>query len=269
MVRMRHLNIEVTHRCNQRCFYCFNDSGPFRKGAELSPATWLRILRAMIPMGLQSVHITGGEPFLWDGTVELLRGAQSLGLSTSVLSNGTHIPELAKSESRLLSCLSVAQVSLDAMTAEVHDQRRGISGAWRQAMEAIYTFFSLGVPVEISTAVSDGNVSELPAIAELCESLSARFLVRPLTVAGRASSYCGTKSFSYRLKRSLLLIRNSYRDLLVDDSFHYVPDRPDYDACALRIGCATVSPNGVFRSGPISISDKLQVTDAFQLIGAA
>ena len=78
-MKIRHLNIEVTKRCNQRCFYCFNDSGIGSPASELTPEKWLNVLHAQ-SRGLESVHLTGGEPFSYPGAIDILVGVPQLGL---------------------------------------------------------------------------------------------------------------------------------------------------------------------------------------------
>ena len=43
---IKHANIGITNQCNQKCFYCFSNSGQARKD-ELSLDTWLEVLNIM------------------------------------------------------------------------------------------------------------------------------------------------------------------------------------------------------------------------------
>ncbi len=60
------LRISVTDRCNIRCFYCMPE-----RGGEFAPVSQLlsfpeimRFLAAAMPLGIQKVRLTGGEPLL-------------------------------------------------------------------------------------------------------------------------------------------------------------------------------------------------------------
>src|SRR3569832_2118835 len=109
MQTIRHLNIEITKNCNQRCLYCFNDSGPTPAMRSIAVSDWKRYLEGQIRHGLQSIHITGGEPFVDRNTLALLADAQRLGFGTSVLSNGFKIPELVTKYPQLFRELAGAR----------------------------------------------------------------------------------------------------------------------------------------------------------------
>lgn len=188
MSMITHLNIEVTKRCHQRCFYCFNESNAKLDHTPYSPSQWLRVLTKLKGEGLRSVHLTGGEPFSWWGTVELLQGCQKLELKTSILSNGYRIPQLVAQHSHTFEQLDVAQISLDAMNPSVHDLRRGTRRAWTQSIQAIEALQALGVRVEISAVISDSNLEEIPSLAAYCADLGAKLLIRPLLQVGRGKA---------------------------------------------------------------------------------
>lgn len=68
------LRISVTDRCNIRCFYCMPDTG-----AEFSPASKLlrfdeilRFLGVAVPLGINKIRLTGGEPLLRPRLTELI-----------------------------------------------------------------------------------------------------------------------------------------------------------------------------------------------------
>jgi MoaA/NifB/PqqE/SkfB family radical SAM enzyme len=175
--KIRHLNIEVTKRCNQRCFYCFNNSGIGSPASEFTPKQWLEIIQKLRNAGLKSVHVTGGEPFAYRGAVELLAGAQGMGLRTSILTNGFRVAELARLYPHVFCNLDVAQVSLDSTQPELHNRRRGHPRAWDDAVSAIRDLRHMGVPVEISCVLSEENKGSI---------IGASLLLRPLQSLGRA-----------------------------------------------------------------------------------
>jgi len=248
MMTIQHLNIEVTRRCNQRCFYCFNESSAIGEETPFSPAQWLRALSWLQRRGLRSIHITGGEPFCWGGTVELLRGAQALGLRTSILSNGHRIPELAAADADPFRRLVVSQISLDSMTPEVHDARRGTPGAWCKAMRAVETLKDLHVPLELSAVVSADTVNEISCLTEFCASIGARLLVRRLLHLGRASITGAEQSRPTALEQPLGAAEALWPGVVTADRFCYLQNLGRRPGKACSGGIATVLPNGRLRS---------------------
>lgn len=264
MTTIRHLNIEVTRRCDQQCLYCFNDSSPRARYPEMAVSQWIAFVRHMAIRGLRSLHITGGEPFISPTTLPLLRETQGIGLSTSVLSNGLRIPVVAKKEPELLRRLSVAQISLDSMVGSDHDLRRGKSGAWAQAMQAIDTLRELHVPIEISCTVDNENSRNVSDLAVFARSIGASLIVRPIVSLGRAN-----RSSSEDSRRSRKLEHTSFADVLVPDRFHYVPDEPDSDHSALKVGILTILPDGTFRIGSLRASYGCIGSSAIEAMEAA
>ena len=94
------LRISLTDRCNIRCFYCMPESG-----AEFLPISSLltfgqitRFISIAIPLGINKIRLTGGEPLLRPKLPELiasiaqLRGIDDLALTT----NGVLLEAAAK-----------------------------------------------------------------------------------------------------------------------------------------------------------------------------
>jgi MoaA/NifB/PqqE/SkfB family radical SAM enzyme len=253
-VTITHFNMEITRLCNQRCVYCFNDSGPVPSPGDLSLDGWTAFLERQRVLGLQSVHFTGGEPFVDGRTIELIGIAQQLGLSTSVLSNGYRIPELAGTFSKQFRQLSVAQISLDSVHARLHDARRGKTGAWRQALSAIRTLRRIGVKCEISCTVSAENIADLERLAAFCDRLGFRLIIRPMIALGRGSATALTPAPTGLLAEAIASIEVAHPGVIVRDRFWYVPDGSDFEARAHARGIATVLRDGSFRGGPVLFS---------------
>lgn len=222
--KIRHLNIEVTKQCNQRCFYCFNDSGVGSRANELSPERWLGILRALQQKGLESIHLTGGEPFAYKHAVQLLEGAQGMHLSTSILSNGFRMESLASAFPKVFRRLAVAQISLDSMNEETHNRRRGYPRAWQDAINAIRALRDLFVPVEVSCVVSETNLMDVQALADFCRTVDAGLIIRPILSAGRGASCRMPDSFVHDLEVHVQSLRAGHDVRLVEDRFNYVAD---------------------------------------------
>ena len=64
------LRVSITDRCNYKCVYCRTGEG----GAlypELSIEEYLRLIGLFVGLGITKVRLTGGEPLLRRGLVEL------------------------------------------------------------------------------------------------------------------------------------------------------------------------------------------------------
>src|SRR6202140_2586635 len=65
------LRISVTDRCNYKCVYCRtgNEGAQF---TELPIEDYLRMIRVFVSLGIEKVRLTGGEPLLRSGLVEMV-----------------------------------------------------------------------------------------------------------------------------------------------------------------------------------------------------
>ncbi len=66
------LRVSVTDRCNYRCVYCRtgNEGAQY---TELAIEDYLRMARIFVSLGVEKVRLTGGEPLLRSGLVEMIR----------------------------------------------------------------------------------------------------------------------------------------------------------------------------------------------------
>src|ERR1700758_4232099 len=66
------LRLSVTDRCNYKCVYCRtgNEGAQF---SELPIEEYARMVRLFVSLGVEKVRLTGGEPLLRRGLLELVR----------------------------------------------------------------------------------------------------------------------------------------------------------------------------------------------------
>ena len=84
------LRISVTDRCNLRCTYCMPEDVVFMDRAELlSFEEITRFVRIAVPLGIDKVRLTGGEPLMRRDLPRLVRmlseidGLRDIGLTTN------------------------------------------------------------------------------------------------------------------------------------------------------------------------------------------
>ncbi len=134
--KIRQLSIRITDLCNLRCHTCgqWGDQGFLHgqdlrglKKSEVSPARYQAVLEDLVRHGHHpTVYLWGGEPMLYEGSLELIERATALGLPTAIATNGTRI---AAAADRLVRApMFLLQLSIDGPTAELHNQARPAVG---------------------------------------------------------------------------------------------------------------------------------------------
>ncbi|MFM0420019.1 radical SAM protein [Paraburkholderia aromaticivorans] len=112
---------EITKRCNQRCSFCLNNSGPEHRDI-LTTDDCFRIVDQLVEIGVFHVVITGGEPFVRPDIAEVLIYAASKNLIWTVTSNGSALTDsLIDKLSPIRSHFRSIQISLHALDAVTYE----------------------------------------------------------------------------------------------------------------------------------------------------
>ena len=114
------VNYHITNRCNYHCNYCF---GKFDGQRDPSLADAQKIICNIADFFAQNnikdgrINFAGGEPTLYEHLDELVDYASSLGLSVSIVTNGSLLtPERICSWQGKVSCIGISIDSIDYAT---------------------------------------------------------------------------------------------------------------------------------------------------------
>lgn len=174
--RIRYLRVSVTDRCNYRCTYCMPeelaDQLRFEpRSAVLTFEELARLVGVFARLGVRKVRLTGGEPTVRKGVVELVgRIARIAGIEQVVMTTNGHL--LAALAAPLAGAgLAAVNVSVDTLDAE---RFRGLTGRGElaQVLAGIEAAVAAGLRVKTNTVALRGiNDGELVA---LCQDAWAR-----------------------------------------------------------------------------------------------
>jgi cyclic pyranopterin phosphate synthase len=113
------LRISVTDRCNLRCTYCMPEEVVFLdKGELLTFEEIVRFVRVAVPLGIDKVRLTGGEPLMRRELTRLVRmlaeveGLKDIGLTTNGILLAEHAQALFDAGLRRIN------ISLDTLDPE-------------------------------------------------------------------------------------------------------------------------------------------------------
>lgn len=168
--RIDYLRISITDRCNFRCIYC-QSKGPFKFLPHEEILTFEEIesiVRVGVKLGVKLVRLTGGEPLLRKGIVELVaRLAKIPGLEDlSLTTNGYFLSELVKPLKE--AGLKRINLSLDTLSEEKFSELTG-GFSLKKVMEGLYLSLSEGfTAVKINSVIIRGfNDEECEELAKL------------------------------------------------------------------------------------------------------
>ncbi len=162
------MRVSITDRCNLRCVYCMPEEGvPFRPREEILTFEEIaRVARVAHGLGVTSLRITGGEPLVRRGVVELVGQLSGIGFEDlAMTTNGTGLDALARPLSE--AGLKRVNVSCDSLRPERFSRirRRGSLERALTAMDAAEDagLVPLKVNVVLLRGVNDDEVLEFAA----------------------------------------------------------------------------------------------------------
>jgi radical SAM protein with 4Fe4S-binding SPASM domain len=158
------IGIETTLRCDQACVFCGSRAG--RRGSEeLTTSELVDIFEQAVKMGARSIDLTGGETYLREDWLDLLRAIRALGVESAIVTAGHGIDESVAKQAADAGLSRVA-VSIDG-PAEIHDSLRRTPNSYEHARRAVESFRNAGVPVSCNTQLNARNWRALPQLADV------------------------------------------------------------------------------------------------------
>lgn len=175
MNQVDYLRISLVDRCNFRCQYCMpegSDLAYVLRQDLLTQAELMILLREVfIPVGFTRFRLTGGEPLIRPGVVEIVRTIAQFP-ETQDLSMTTNAFLLESMAQNLYNAgLRRINISLDSLDPAVFDQIIGNRGRsrWQQVWDGIQTAHRIGFnPLKLNVVVIPGvNAHEVLNLAAL------------------------------------------------------------------------------------------------------
>ncbi len=164
------LRVSLTDHCNLRCTYCMPAEGlPWMKSPQmLTDDEFARLVGVFISLGVEKVRLTGGEPTLRQGLVELvarfaaIRPRPELAMTTNGIGLDTLAGPLAEAG------LDRVNVSLDTVDPDIF---RALTRRDRlsDVMAGLEAAASAGLtPVKINAVAMRENEATIPDLLDWC-----------------------------------------------------------------------------------------------------
>lgn len=166
------LNFYITDTCNLRCQHCWV-SATTTSSDELTANEIKNIVDQAIPLGVESIKITGGEPFHRRDIFDILEYIHHKKLKIIIETNGTLLDE--KKAKGLVKVSPIVGVSLDDARPEFHDELRGVNGAFKAATNGIKILTNHRVIVEIIMTLYKKNFFQIEEVIKLGNGLGVKY----------------------------------------------------------------------------------------------
>lgn len=193
---INYLRISVTDRCNLRCCYCMpegvQDVG--MKNILTFEEIW-EIVRTGVSLGITHIRITGGEPLVRKGCVDLIRGIREIpGVETiTMTTNGVLLGNYGKQLKE--AGVDGVNISLDTLDPEEFYKITG-KRELQEVLAGIRAAKTAGLPVKLN-AVNRKELDPIPMVRYAQEeNLPLRFI--EMMPVGYGKKYVGRSNEELR-----------------------------------------------------------------------
>lgn len=179
--KISYLRISVTDRCNLRCHYCMPEKDPamLRHSDILSFEEISQVVATVVPLGINKIRLTGGEPLVRKNIVSLVSmiagvpGVQDLAMTT----NATLLEKFAQP----LAAAGLDRINISLDTTD-EDKFRMITrgGDINKVFRGIAAAKAAGLsPIKLNCVVKqDGDRSDAESVRKYAQEqgLEVRFI---------------------------------------------------------------------------------------------
>lgn len=219
--------------CNLNCSYCYIKQRNEVLGSHstLSPSAYAEFISGIAERRkIGCISLQGEEPLLPESmlyTKAILSISQKLNIPTAIVTNGTHLGEVAKTLARYKN-LEELTVSLDAADAKTHDKLRGRDGTFELTINGLkksMSIVSLSKIVSVNSVLFPGNTERLIGIPKLLQELGIhQWFVTPAIKIGDNFSGGPVSSWDELMLDLGLLYKVASKygiNMIVEDEYDY------------------------------------------------
>lgn len=159
------LCLETTYACTCKCVFCDRyKEGARRKKEELSLEEIKDLINQSYKLGVRIIYLSGGEPLLKKGILDVMEYSKNKGIINAVVTNGTLIDE--KNVKRILEVFDFVTVSLDSLNQEKHDKIRGVKGTFKKTMKALKLLkkYSKNTIINVQSVLTPENMKDVKKV---------------------------------------------------------------------------------------------------------
>ncbi len=176
---------ELTLACDLACRHCGSRAGGARPD-ELSTEEAMDFARQMADLGVKEVALIGGEAYLHEGFLEVVKEIRRNGMQCTLVTGGRGM-NIERARAAKEAGVQSMAVSIDG-TEAVHDRLRGLIGSYEAAFTALRNGRNAGMQVAVNTQINRLNMRDLPHIVDRMIEIGAHGWQVQLTVpVGRAA----------------------------------------------------------------------------------
>lgn len=239
------LYLHPTFKCNLKCVYCYSKKERKETDVrEMAAEEWFDVLDQAREFGIEHVIFTGGEPLLRKDLFDLARYANSIGISSQLLTNAILIRGDMVDD--IVNTFGTVGLSLDSHVRKTNDRQRG-KGSFDATMRIARTLEERGFTYTFNATVTKHNVREIPGLYRFLFDQFDAVSISPTLYVPPSIDHVGMlpelDDYLEAMTQANIVVEEHYGDdkaALLD--FHGVPDRQFH--CGAAAGEISIGPDG-------------------------
>lgn len=167
----------ITLNCPFRCQMCTFWYHPHWQNRKNDPSleTVRHWIKEMADFGIKEIDLGGGEPFVRNDLVEIVKEIKAHGMKCGLTTNGWFVGRVP------FPPIDFCEISIDGAKPETNDKIRGIKGGWERAVEAV-KIAKQHCPTKINFVVQADNYLEMVDYCHLAKKLGVLVTFIPVSL---------------------------------------------------------------------------------------
>ncbi|MCR5833531.1 MAG: radical SAM protein [Selenomonadaceae bacterium] len=195
----------MTEACNLHCIYCFATERK-EKIKRMAYRDYVSVLDSIYKINPNAeIMFTGGEPLLFESTLDVARYAKNKGFRCKLMTNGTLINQ--NNVNDIVDLFVSVRISIDGSSRDIHEQYRG-KNTYSKTMSAIDLLLNHNEDVILAMVVTKQNCHDVKAMAQ---KWGKRLIFQPLFPLGNA-----------KLQKELYLTGEEYFNVLNESGSDFI-----------------------------------------------
>lgn len=223
---LNEVSIEIIRKCPNNCLHCSSFSNSERK--EIMPIEKFKdVVKDAALLGANTICLSGGEPFLHNDIVEIVKFIHNNNLNCYIYTSGiifdengyyNSIPDgLLKEISRYVTKLIF---NIEAGSEKTYDRIMGTKNCYKKMQQSVMTANKYNIITEAHFVPTKLNINEIDQVIELCNNLKiSKLSFLRLVVHGRAhinkKELLLSETENKSLKEKLYKIQNGFNNLSI------------------------------------------------------
>jgi len=161
----------ITNACNLACKHCYQDASSRSGPDEMSRIEKIKLVDELSENYVPMIALAGGEPLVDPDLWAVLERAKQKMVYVTIATNGTL---LTRSNVERIAALGVKyiEVSLDSADQGIHDEFRGVNGAWARTVQGIKNVVATpGLRCGVAVCMTRETVGNAREVIELATAL--------------------------------------------------------------------------------------------------